>query len=552
MLLSSGAVVAAFMDTPVTGLSPLPSVVALAAVMLAAVAVNGRLLVPRLLLRGRYAAYVSLMAVTAYMVALAGFLIDYFARELAGLPHRIGDYRSPWILVDALSSAVLVAMLLAGLSLGILYGRWQRSAIRLRREQRALSRRIRIIKERLGTRRIFARLDEIISLADTDAEAANRGILDLSADLRGQLYDSEFPSWNVHGTAGPNEDGAAVAEFLSSPRRRLWRHLLLQVALALIAFGAFFGAPDRPLFDLRTAAGVLLFFFVLDFLAYGNIYFLFPRFMRRGHERRYFVSVGCAIALITAAVVVIQVSTYHGAVYLRPVPLWVMALSTGGTMLSLALFLAGTASVIAVQNRIRAEWRMVRLRAATARCELEFLRKQINPHFLFNVLNNAGVMAYADPQFAVRMLHQLRCLLEYQLADTEREYTTLDAEVSFLRSYMALEQSRRSRLECSLVAPQGALRIPTLLFIPFVENAVKYSAVAGGEARVEVEFTRRGDGLEFRCTNTYDPAAVAPSCGGLGVANTRRRLELLYGRGFTLEQSVSGRCLFVTRLSIPL
>lgn len=552
MLLSSGAVVAAFMDTPAPGFSPLPSVVALAVVMLAAVAVNGRLLVPRLLLRGRYTAYVSLMAVTAYMVALAGFLIDYFARELGGLPHRIGDYRSPWILVDALSSAVLVAMLLAGLSLGILYGRWQRSAIRLRREQRALSRRIRIIKERLGTRRIFARLDEIISMADTDAEGANRGILDLSAYLRRQLYDSEFPSWNVHGTVEPNEDGAAVADFLSSPRRRLWRHLLLQVALALIAFGAFFGAPDRPLFDLRTAAGVLLFFFVLDCLAYGNIYFLFPRFMRRGHERRYFVSVGCAIALITAAVVVIQVSTYHGAVYVRPVPLWVMALSTGGTMLSLALFLAGTASVIAVQNRIRAEWRMVRLRAATARCELEFLRKQINPHFLFNVLNNASVMAYADPQFAVKMLRQLRCLLEYQLADTEREYTTLDAEESFLRSYMALEQSRRSRLECSLVAPQAALRIPTLLFIPFVENAVKYSAVAGGEARVEVEFTRRGDRLEFRCTNTYDPTAVAPSCGGLGVANTRRRLELLYGRGFTLEQSVSGGCLFVTRLSIPL
>lgn len=554
MLLSSGAVVAAFVDNPAAdsalGLLILP----LTAVMLAAVAVNNLVLVPRLLLRGRYAAYGLLMGVTAYLVPLAGFAIECAVRSRAGIPQRVADYLSPWIFADALSSAVLVAMLLAGLSLGILYGRWQRSALRLRREEGALTRRIRIIKERLGTGRIFAWLDDIIVLAATDAPAANRGILELSAYLREQLYDSEFPSWNTPGAAAPPEESAAMADFLSSPRWRLGRHLLLQGALALIAFGAFFAAPDRPVFTLHNAAGVVLFWLVLNLLAYGNILFLFPRFMRRGRERRYFEAVGCAIALITVAVVAIQVMTYDGAVYVRHIPMWIMALSTASSMLSLALFLAGTASVMAVQNRIRAEWRMVRLRAATARCELEYLRKQINPHFLFNVLNNAGVLVYADPQFAVGMLRQLRYLLEYQLADTEREYTGLQAEVSFLRSYMALEQSRKSRLECRLAAPEDDVRIPTLLFIPFVENAVKYSAVPVGKGEVEVEFSLRGSRLEFRCTNSYDPAASGATASGhrgIGVANTRRRLELLYGRGFTLEQREERRR-FVTCLTIPL
>lgn len=552
MLLSSGAVVAAFLDNPAIDASVGLLVVPLTAVLLAAVAVNNRVLVPQLLLRGRYAAYIVLMAVAAYLVPLTGFLIEYLAREWSAIPHRVASYLSPWVFADALSSAVLVAMLLGGLSLGILYGRWQRGALRLRREEAALTRRIRMIKERLGTHRIFSRLDEIITLAATDGSRANRGILELSAYLREQLYDSDFPSWEGEGGEVPAQESARMADFLSSPRWRLWRHLLLQGALALIAFGTFFAAPDRPVFTLHTAVGVLMLYLVLNLLAYGNILFLFPRFMRHGRERLYFIAVGCVIAVITVAVVVIQVLTYDGAVYVRPMPAWVMVLSTVGSMLSLALFLAATASVMAVQNRIRVEWRMVRLRAATARCELEYLRKQINPHFLFNVLNNAGVLVYADPQFAVGMLRQLRYLLEYQLADTEREYTGLQAEVSFLRSYMELEQSRKSRLECRLKTPDTDMRIPTLLFIPFVENAVKYCAVPGGKGLVEVQFTLRGDRLEFRCGNSYDSSAPHPSSsGGLGVANTRRRLEILYGRGFTLEQRMEEHR-FVTCLTIPL
>lgn len=551
MLLSSGAVVAAFLDNPAIDASVGLLVVPLTAVMLAAVAVNNRVLVPQLLLRGRYAAYIVLMAVAAYLVPLSGFLIEYLAREWAAIPHRVASYLSPWVFADALSSAVLVAMLLAGLSLITLYHRWQRSALRLRSEEAALTHRIRMIKGRLGAGKIFAWLDGIIALAGHDAAGANRGILELSAYLRSQLYDSEFPSWHSAAPEMP-EESPGMADFLSSPRRRLCRHLLLQVALALIAFGAFFAAPDRPVFTGRSLRGVLAFYVVLNILAYGNILFLFPRFMRRGLERRYFVAVGCAIAVITVGVVVLQALTYDGAVYVRSLPLWVMALSTAGSMLSLALFLAATASVMAVQNRIRVEWRMVRLRAATARCELEYLRKQINPHFLFNVLNNAGVLVYADPQFAVGMLRQLRYLLQYQLADTEREYTGLQAEVSFLRSYMALEQSRKSRLECRLKAPDTDVRIPTLLFIPFVENAVKYCAVPGGKGLVEVQFTLRGDRLEFRCGNSYDSSAPHPSSsGGLGVANTRRRLEILYGRGFTLEQRMEEHR-FVTCLTIPL
>ena len=156
MLLSSGAVVAAFLDNPAIDASVGLLVVPLTAVMLAAVAVNSRVLVPRLLLRGRYAAYIVLMAVAAYLVPLTGFLIEYFAREWAGLPQRVASYLSPWVFADALSSAVLVAMLLAGLSLITLYRRWQRSALRLRSEEAALTRRIRMIKERLGAGRIFA------------------------------------------------------------------------------------------------------------------------------------------------------------------------------------------------------------------------------------------------------------------------------------------------------------------------------------------------------------------------------------------------------------
>lgn len=131
---------------------------------------------------------------------------------------------------------------------------------------------------------------------------------------------------------------------------------------------------------------------------------------------------------------------------------------------------------------------MVLLNAESLRQEYAYLRKQINPHFLFNVLNNASILAFEDSEDAIRMFESLKHMLEYQFAETGKTDMTLEREMDFLDTYLSLEASRIDSLEYELSA-QGDIKdvmIPTMIYITFVENAVKYSTMISGGRKVTV------------------------------------------------------------------
>lgn len=111
-------------------------------------------------------------------------------------------------------------------------------------------------------------------------------------------------------------------------------------------------------------------------------------------------------------------------------------------------------------------------------------------------------MIYEDPAFAERMLRRFRNLIDYQLGLSLRTHTTLRDEISFLTDYLELEKSRRSAFGFGILGAPELLdtRVPVLLFIPFVENAVKFCGTADGRIpRVDVSFSRTEAGLCFRC-----------------------------------------------------
>ena len=171
--------------------------------------------------------------------------------------------------------------------------------------------------------------------------------------------------------------------------------------------------------------------------------------------------------------------------------------------------------------------------------EFQALQAQINPHFLFNMLNNANVLIKRNPEEASKVLFKLEDLLRYQINDSSRERVSLASDIRFLNDYLNLEKIRRDNFQFTLrqEGEVDSIWIQPLLFIPFVENAVKHSFDSEYSSYVHVFFKVDAHRLDFRCENSNPAVAVQQGkVGGIGLANIQRRLGLLYPEHYKLEQ----------------
>lgn len=553
MFLSSGALVAGFLDVYDTvGYSIFWLLLPMTLLFISAVVVNDSILIPKLLLKNRYGGYCIGVFGVVYLLSLVSLCLEYVTRHCLDMPMRISDYSSPWIMADILGNSLLLAMILFGLGLLHLFNRWKDEAKKEKRLSDRLETYISTVNDRLNLSVILDKLEDVSETVLSSPDATAIRIRELSNYLREQLYELPEPP-----IVDPAEDAAAnqssIADWLVSRRYRPVRHIIFISILAIISCGAFFNAPDSPEFTFNRFLGVLSMFGILVFIAYINILWLYPRFMKRGCFKRYVISVALLLLVIVAPMIILQILTYEPNVYSKPLPAIIAVISTVGSVLTLFLFIGGISSALMLQNWMQTKQRMTLLKAETMRQKYTWLRKQINPHFLFNVLNNIGICAYDDPAMTAGLLTELHHLLKYQLLDMRKETTTLKDECAFIRSYFALESTRRDKfdytLECD--APDN-IRLHTLLFIPFVENAVKYSSTSTGTPAVEVFFTTGHDNLRFICKNLYDAGKIKQmKRGGIGVDNTIQRLKYIYYDDFEYNVMDDGKT-YTVDLKIPL
>lgn len=175
------------------------------------------------------------------------------------------------------------------------------------------------------------------------------------------------------------------------------------------------------------------------------------------------------------------------------------------------------------------------------KAELKFLRAQINPHFLFNGINSVYFLIDEKPEIAKSTLLKFSDLLRYQLYECQDDSISLAKELSHVNSYIEMERIRRGDdLNISLALPGsiGDYEISPLLFTPFLENAFKYVSNDddGSKNKVDITFEIIDDQLNFNIENTVDDNSKLPQ-GGIGIANVRKRLELLYPQKHNLEIS---------------
>ncbi len=181
-----------------------------------------------------------------------------------------------------------------------------------------------------------------------------------------------------------------------------------------------------------------------------------------------------------------------------------------------------------------------RVRGELARAELRALRAQINPHFLFNTLNTIAALIAENPRAAEDVVTQLADVFRYALTSAEHETSRLGDELAFVRAYLQIEGVRlgeRLHVDERVEPGLDAVRVPSLLLQPLVENAVRYAVAPRTEGgRIGLEVRREGDRLVLVVEDDgpgLDPDA-APSGHGLGLASVRDRLRLA-GEGHTLN-----------------
>ena len=198
--------------------------------------------------------------------------------------------------------------------------------------------------------------------------------------------------------------------------------------------------------------------------------------------------------------------------------------------------LFGVACILAahiVVEKIRSQLYIEQIEKEKATNELNFLRAQFNPHFLFNSINSIYGHIDKSNRQARDMLLVFSEMLRYQLYECNVEEIPLESEVNYMRNYIALQKSRideRIVVTFNTGEINGDVKVAPLLFIAFVENAFKYVGFnENSENRIDIALTHNGHEAIFDVFNTRD-TFVNPDgrSSGLGIANTRRRLEILY------------------------
>lgn len=170
--------------------------------------------------------------------------------------------------------------------------------------------------------------------------------------------------------------------------------------------------------------------------------------------------------------------------------------------------------------------------------EIRLLKAQINPHFIFNSLNNIYSLSYSKSDDAPESVLKLSEMLRYVFYDCNRDEVTLGAEIEYIRNYIAFQQMKsphRQDIELISDGIDESYRIAPMLFIPFVENAFKYSKIEDQkEAWVKMKLNTEGEKLCFHIRNTHPENGKIPG-SGMGINNVRNRLELTYPDTHELE-----------------
>lgn len=221
--------------------------------------------------------------------------------------------------------------------------------------------------------------------------------------------------------------------------------------------------------------------------------------------------------------------------------------------LVVALFVA----VDLVRHALKQQTLSETYRREKVSAEYRLLQSQVQPHFLFNTLNNLTSVSIQQPDKMPNLLQRLAGLLSYQLHESHRDSVPLSKEIAYLKDYISLEQIRYGdRLDIqtnfNYLSAAGEVRVPPLLLLPFVENAFKHGAAqTEGDCWIQINLSLNDKRLIFSVENSVQSDTKVPFQSGLGLINLKKRLEILFSDSYELvTMPEEGQFLAVLKFNI--
>ncbi|MBO4482703.1 MAG: histidine kinase [Prevotella sp.] len=193
-------------------------------------------------------------------------------------------------------------------------------------------------------------------------------------------------------------------------------------------------------------------------------------------------------------------------------------------------------------------------KAKNTEAELAWLKNQINPHFLFNTLNNISSLTQIDSDAAQDAIAQLSDLLRYAMYETNKKMVPIDGEINFMRNFidlMKLRCNEKTSINAEFNIENAQLEVAPLLFISLIENAFKHGVSSNRPSTIDIHLEEQADQLVFTCDNTNYPKNDTDRSGsGIGLENTRRRLELVYHGRYEWEQNITPDNIYHVRITL--
>lgn len=322
-----------------------------------------------------------------------------------------------------------------------------------------------------------------------------------------------------------------ITDFILKKLRIFW-HLLFWAGAFLVLLQIFKNSPGFEKIDVLYT---LFFMLPIVLAVYINLYVLIPFLLQKQHILAYIIS---SLILCFLSAGFIYLLFEHWIDYILKNYYFISSLQLTNLMIYTSVFVLATTLI-----KLSKEWFILtRNEGEKTRTQLKNLQAQINPHFLLNSLQTIYSLSLNKSEKAPDSILQLSDILKFTLYESEDELVSLERELEVVRDYVEMYRLRldpiRAKVSLNIAGETEELKVIPLLFLPFIENSFKHGLQGSEkEAFVEIDFQINEKRVNFSIENNKGKADHIEKAGhgGIGISNTRKRLDLYYKGKFDLK-----------------
>jgi hypothetical protein len=326
-----------------------------------------------------------------------------------------------------------------------------------------------------------------------------------------------------------------------------------QIIVHIAAWGCFLMLPlifyPRPVdASFIPEQAVTPYFFISNFFFiafyYFNTHVLFPRLLEKNRLLSYYLIIIGIMIFFGSMPRLYQSYFGHFQRFSTAIPLHPYRnfhpaiLSPGSIAIFLLVFLFST-GIKVMQKWMNSERRNKQIENEKLHAELSFLKSQINPHFLFNTLNNIYSLAESKSDLTPVAVMKLSSIMRYVLTEARQDTVPLEKEMQFINDYIELQKIRntdKTSVGFTVVGDISGKKISPLILLPFTENAFKYGVSTRELSPINILIESHKNHIHFKIKNNkHNNGKNSLVNTGIGINNTRRRLELLYPGKYDLN-----------------